>query len=103
MGLPGRVAASASCNVGAGTNVTLTLADNEAAPPSLALALSGGSGGAYVLGASGAASRVVDIESATALGSWQPLTTMINASGTNRLYENVGTNSVLFFRARQAQ
>jgi hypothetical protein len=97
------VAASANCNVGAGTNVTVTLADNEAAPPSLALTLSSGSPGAYVLSANGAASRVLDIESATTLGNWQPLTTMVNASGTNRLHESVGMNSVLFFRAKQSQ
>src|SRR5207244_1297291 len=89
-------------NLGPDTNVTVTLADNEAAPPALGLGLTLTWNGGYVLTVAGPATRVVDIETSSNLVTWQPLTTMINASGTNRLYENVG-NSRLFFRARQVQ
>ena len=87
-------------NLGASTNVTLTIADNEPAPPplGLGLALTGNRG--YALTVTGAATRVVDIETSTNLTSWESFTTMINASGTNRLYETVG-RTPLFFRARQ--
>jgi hypothetical protein len=91
-------------NAGASTNAALSIADDEAAPPllkmDLALALTGSGG--YELTVMGAASRVVDIESSSDLVSWQPLTSMINASGTNRLFEAI-IGSPLFFRARQAQ
>lgn len=87
---------------GAGTNALLTLADNEVMPPALTLGLTLPGNGQYALNVSGAASRVVEIESSSDLTNWQPLTTMINASGTNRFYETIANNSPLFFRARQA-
>jgi hypothetical protein len=84
------------------TNVSLTLADNEATPPALSLQLATGSSGQFVLTASGAATRVVEIETSSDLMNWQPLTLMVNASGTNRLHETFGTSAQVF-RARQAQ
>ena len=94
------VGPTASCNIGVGTNATVTLLDNGPAPPALALSLTA-LGGGYLLRVEGAASQVIDIEVSSTLGNWERLTTMINASGTNRLYDTFGTNSSLFFRARE--
>jgi hypothetical protein len=58
--------------------------------------------GNYGVTAIGAASRVVDIESSSNLVTWQPFTSMINSSRTNRVFETLG-DEALFFRAKQAQ
>ena len=92
--------ASASYFNAAATNVSLTLADNEAAPPALSVQLAAGAAGQFVLTAAGAATRVVEIETSSDLINWQPLTAMVNASGTNRLYETFSA-SAQFFRAKQ--
>ena len=89
-------------NAGAGTNVVLSIADDESAPPALSVGLGLAGNGMYALTATGAASRVVNIESSSDLATWLPLTSMINASGTNRLYEAMQGNPWLYFRARQA-
>jgi hypothetical protein len=95
------LAPGANYDTGAVTNTLMNIADNEAAPPSLAVGMTSPGPGKYALSVVGAASRVVEIESSSNLKDWQPLTAMINASGTNRLYESFWTNAFLFFRARQ--
>ena len=95
------VANSSHYNAGLGTNANLTIADNEAAPPGLAVGLTLPAAGQYALTVKGTATRVVDIESSSNLFSWQPLATMINAGGTNRLYEAIQNSASFFFRARQ--
>jgi hypothetical protein len=86
----------------AGTNVLLTLGDNDATPPALSLGVSLPGNGQYAVNVYGAASGVVEIESSSNLANWQPLTRMINANGTNRLYEAIQDTERIFFRARQA-
>jgi len=87
-------------NAGAPTNVVLSIADDEAAPPALSVGLGLAGSGMYALSAVGAASRVVDIESSSDLVTWQRFTSMINASGTNHVFEPIGAGAV-FFRANQ--
>ena len=97
------LAPTANCNVEGGENVTVTLADNETVPTPLRVDANATGNEGYRVTAIGAASRVVEIQVSTDLVNWQLLTTMINVSGTNRLYESFGTNGLLFFRARQVQ
>ena len=94
------IAGTSHFNVGAGTNVVLSIADNEAAPPTLSFELGVAGSGIYTWSAIGAASRVVNIESSGDLVTWQRLTSMINASGTNQVFEPIGASG-LFFRANQ--
>jgi hypothetical protein len=65
----------------------------------LSLQLAAGLSGQFVLTAAGAATRLVEIETSSDLMSWQPLTLMVNASGTNRLYDTFSA-SARFFRAK---
>jgi hypothetical protein len=96
------VADTSFYNAGASTNVSLTLADNEPAPVPLKLQLISASNNQYVLTVLGPTTRVVEIETSNDLVTWQGLSSMINASGTNRLYERIEDSGGLFFRARLA-
>jgi hypothetical protein len=93
---------TAAYSAGATTNVVITLTDNEPSPPDLRLTLNTPNSSRYALTVSGAASGVADVETSNNFTDWEFLTSIVNATGTNRLVEAIATNA-LFFRARQAQ
>ena len=93
---------TASYNVGPGTNAFITLLDDEPPPPALNLRLATLPNAGYALTVAGAATRIVEIDVSSDLRTWQPLTTMLNATGMNTLFDVLSPNDqALFFRARQ--
>ena len=58
---------TAAYNVGPGTNVVLTLLDNEATPPPISLQMTSPMSGLFELSLTGAATRLYAIETSTDL------------------------------------
>lgn len=85
-----------------GGDASITLMDNETAPPPARLSLAKAMSGQFELTLTGAATRLYAIEASSDLSSWQYLTTLINPTGTNRLTDRIDRPH-LFFRARQEQ
>ncbi len=93
------LASTAFLNADPGTNVDVTLLDDEPNPPLPALQINNNSSSTYELIVTGPATRLYEIESSSDLTTWQPLTTLVNWNGTGRLTEEIQAGR-LFFRAR---
>ena len=78
---------------------TITLLDNDAPPPPLALVIDRSEPGQYQLTLTGPATRSLLIESSIDLQNWAALTTVVNVTGTTEL-SDVITEPERFFRAQ---
>ena len=95
---------TAGYNAGPGTNVLVTLADNEPAPPPLGLQLISPTNGLFDLTLTGPATRLFSIETSSNLATWQSFATLLAVSNSARLLDRMPTNAPhLFFRARQQE
>jgi hypothetical protein len=91
-------------NAGPATNLSVTLSDNEAAPPPLSLQLVNPTNGLIDLTLSGAATRLFTIETSSNFRTWQPFTRMLTISNASEFLDRMLTNApYLFFRARQQE
>jgi len=80
-------------------SASVTLIDNEPPPGPLALTIAQPLAGQYQLTLTGPATRSYFIDSSADLQTWQPLTSVVNVSGTTNLTDYV-EDAQLFFRAR---
>src|SRR5439155_22665783 len=91
-------------NAAPATNLTLTLLDDDPAPPSPSLQLVSPTKGLFDLALSGAATRLFVIETSSNFNLWQPLTTLLTISNATHLVDQMPTNAPhLFFRAHQQE
>jgi hypothetical protein len=95
---------TAAYTVGAGTNATVTLIDNEPDPPPLSLALDNPAIGQFELMLTGDATRLYAVESSTNLTAWESHATLLTTTNAIRLVDQMQTNiSSLFFRAKRVE
>jgi hypothetical protein len=80
-------------------SATITLLDNDPPPLPLALTIGRPAPGQYQLTLTGPATRSVLLQSSVDLVNWEPLTTVVNVTGSNELTD-VLIESGRFFRAQ---
>jgi len=89
-------------NLGASTNVTLSILDNDPAPEPFRLVLKP-LGTNSELTVNGPATRLVQTEFGDRIETFAPLAPLLNATGSVRLVERLSTNAMQFFRAYMRQ
>lgn len=89
-------------NLGASTNVTLSILDNDPAPEPFRLVLKP-LGTNFELAVNGPATRLIQTEFGDRIETFAPLAPLLNATGSVRLVERLSTNAMQFFRAYMRQ